>query len=294
MSSDNPASEGRKRTSLGAYGFHLTFPESNVPSLDLVALDRVAAPRVEVTWRHAAPVVDVEEVGEDVVRLARRAGSGFCVSRRPPAITLDFAHRPPPESLVHPILTVPVSVLARWRGDLTLHAGAFETAAGAWGVVGEREAGKSTILALLAERGFPVVADDLLAVADGQVWAGPHCVDLRPDVAERFESARYVGEVGGRPRYRMSTPPGRPRIPLRGIFLLDWWDAPDVDLTPLDAREIISLIFRQEYIGLVGATDPVKVLDLGAVPAWRLSRPRAWAATQDAVERILEVAGAQA
>lgn len=276
----------------GAYGFRLTCPQAGDPLPNLIAVDP-ASPRVEVSWRHASTVRDVEEVEADRVAYGFRGATTYYVERDPPAIRFDIPYVPSPAALVHPLLTIGVSVLARWRGDVTLHAGAFETAAGGWGVMGAREAGKSSILASIGERGLPVVADDLLTVQDGSLWSGPSCVDLRPDIVGRFASAVSMGIIGGRLRFRLATPAGGMRVPLRGFFVLEWGDDPVIRVEPLPPQERLEWLYRQEYIRLVGFPDPAKLLPLIALPAWRLTRPRDWEATDEAVERLLEVAASR-
>lgn len=276
-------------SSLGAYGFRLSCPQAGDPLPDLIEVNPTS-PHVIVTWRHASTVKDIEVVESDRVAYGSRGATTYYVERVPRAIRFDIPYVPSPAALVHPLLTIGVSVLARWRGDVTLHAGAFETPAGGWGVMGAREAGKSSILASIGERGYPVVADDLMAVQNGSVWAGPSCVDLRPDTVGRFTNAVPMGIVGGRPRYRLSTVPGHAQIPLRGFFVLDWNHASDISVEPLSTQERLQWLYRQEYIRLVGYSDPAKLLPLVALPAWRLTRPRDWAATEEAVERVLEIA----
>jgi hypothetical protein len=276
---------------VGAYGFRLV-AERDADLADLAEVAR-EAPTVTVRWHHASVIRTIEEIGRDAVTLGARGASAFAAVRSPLSITFYLADPPAPGALVHPLLTVPISVLARWRGDATLHGGAFETESGAWAVMGAREAGKSTLLASLAKAGCPVVADDLLAIQGGDVWSGPRCVDLRPDVAERFSAARYLGEIGRRDRFRLTTSPARPRLPLRGILVPAWHDRPGVNIERLDARERLQMLYRQEYIALLGPADPLRIMDVLSIPAWRVTRPRDWAATDEVVERVLELARAQ-
>jgi hypothetical protein len=259
-----------------------------VPS-DLVAVGP-GAPEVPIDWVHASMLWDFEITLDDSVAVGGRGGSGFRVDRTPAGIGLVLNTAATADAILHPVLTIPLSVLARWRGDVTLHAGAFETAAGAWAVLGEREAGKSTMLAALGRRGVPVVADDLLAIQDGAVWPGPNCVDLRPDAARRLDAARSIGEIGGRERFRLSTTSGSARPPLRGMFVLDWHTELDVVLEPLTAAERLKLLYDQEYIALLGPADPRDLLRLMDLPAWRLTRPSDWGATSDATDRLLAAA----
>lgn len=276
------------RGSRGAYGFRLDFSEEDADEVsDLVELDP-SAPTVAVSWRHAAPIVDFEEIGVRSVAMgSRHGGAALYVDRDPFSICFDLAEAPVPAALVHPMLTIAISILARWRGYVTLHAGAFETPEGAWGVMGVREAGKSAMLAALAERGFPVMADDLLAIHEEHVWAGPNCVDLRPETAGRFPSAHYLGMIGGRPRFRLSTPPSRANLPLKGFFVLDWHDQPEIEVSLLPARERLRLVYDQEYIPLLGRPEPQALLPLVGLPAWRLTRPADWAVTDDVLDRVL-------
>lgn len=274
----------------GAYGFRLAYPEATEPPPNLLEVE-AEAPLVTVTWRHATTVQDIEEVSDDRVVYGFRGRTTYYVERDPGAVRFDIPYVPPLGAFVHPLLTIGISVLARWRGDVTLHAGAFETDSGAWGFFGAREAGKSSILASLGARGYPVVADDLLALQDGFVWAGPSCVDLRPDTAARFDDAIYLGIVGGRPRWRLPTVAGGARVPLRGFFLLDWHDDPGIVLEPLSTQERLHWLYRQEYIRLVGFADPGKMVPLVALPAWRLTRPRDWERTGETVDRVLEATG---
>jgi hypothetical protein len=272
---------------LGAYGFGLSCPQAGeLPNL--IPQDP-RAPEVTVTWRHASTVRDIEDVDEDRVAYGFRGATTYYVERHPHAIRFDIPYVPSPAALVHPLLTIGVSVLARWRGDVTLHAGAFQTPRGGWGVMGAREAGKSSLLATLGERGHPILADDLLAVHDGAIRAGPSCVDLRPDTVGRFPDATSMGIIGGRPRFRLATPPGDDRVPLRGFFVLDWGSDSTIRVEPLGARERLEWLYRQEYIRLVGDPDPEKLLPLLPLPGWRLLRPRDWVASGEVIERVLAV-----
>jgi hypothetical protein len=273
----------------GAYGFRF----EGVGDADLVPLPD-SAPAVRVTVERGSFGTLREEVSGDRVVYAPTGESGFTVDREPPAIHLKLVNELPDGAIVHPILTVPVAALARWDGALTLHAGAFEASGAGWGVIGERMAGKSTLLGSLAERGCPVVADDLLVVDGDTVRPGPACVDLRPDVAERFAGARVLGEVGGRIRHRLSTRPGSAAPLLAGFLALGWHEDDDVAIEPLPTRELLALLYGHEYIGLLGPADPARILDLLAVPAWRVRRPRRWDATGAVCEALLALAADQA
>lgn len=272
----------------GAYGFRLVVDPSLGALPDLPELDE-KAPGIALEWRHAAVLAEREAIDDERVSLGVRGGSGLEVRREPASILLELAEEPTLHSLVHPLLTTPMSILARWRGDLTLHASSFFANGRSWAVIGDREAGKSTMVATLGERGCPLVADDLLVLDGETVHAGPACVDLRPDVAARVEGARPLGTVGGRPRHRLSTRQGPAESRLGGFFLLGWSEDSTVTIEEISPNGRLRLLCEHDYIGLLGAADPRRMLDLLEVPMWRLERPRDWGATSDAADRILAV-----
>lgn len=215
------------------------------------------------------------------------------VRRDPPSVEIVAPVTLSAEALVHPMLTAPFSMLARWRGDVTLHGGAFVHAGGAWAVVGERTAGKSSLLGMLATRGLPIAADDLLTIDDGWLRAGPTCVDLRPDVAERLPSSRDLGVVGTRPRFRLSATPAPSRSRLLGVIVLEWHEGPEPAFLAMAAAERLQTLYRQEAIALLGFAQPHKFMDLLGLPMWRFRRRRDWESTPAAVDRLLELTEAQ-
>ena len=242
---------------------------------------------VALECRFATVLVERNRIEPGWISLGEPRGSLLEVRRDPASITVEFPDQTTPEALIHPLLALPMSILARWRGDLTLHAGGFFANDHAWGVIGERKAGKSTMLAKLAQSGCPLIADDLLVLDDGVVRAGPACIDLRPDTAEQVSGARYLGVIGDRPRYRLTAPPGPARARLGGLFLLGWNESSEVRVEPVPPSEALQIVHKEEYIGLIGPTDPKKVMSLLGTPMWRVSRPRDWGYTEQAVEAML-------
>ena len=274
----------------GAYGFRLVLADPGVRLDGLVPLPP-ETDEVRLAWRAAPTPHDAFEAGEDRVLVAVKGQVTLEVLRRPRSVSLALPTMPTADAIVHPVATTPLAILSRWRGDVALHAGAVVHDGGAYALCGAQGAGKSTMLALLAERGLPVAADDLLVVDDGDVLVGPRCVDLRPDVASRFPEARFLGVVGARERYRLSTAAAPPRVPLRGLFLLEWTDAPTTSVSPLSLEERVGLVHEFDYAALVGLPHPEALLDLLALPMWRFARPRDWGASDDALDRFLETAG---
>ncbi|WP_433228174.1 hypothetical protein ACQP2H_18200 [Micromonospora sp. CA-248260] len=217
-------------------------------------------------------------------------GRTLAVDRRRGTATF---HGPPlaPDVLAHPYLAPVATVFNRWAGRETFHSGAFVHAGRAWAVVGPRTAGKSSLLAALAARDVPVVADDILVVDQTEVYAGPRCIDLREPVPGPVLSTRTVrsGE-----RLRVALPPIADRTPLGGWLFLGWDRTPTT--TPVPPAELLArLAGCRSWPRL--PTDPTALLGIAALPAWDLSRPRDWAVlgpTLRLVERTLTAARAVA
>ncbi|MBQ1074980.1 hypothetical protein KBX06_17670 [Micromonospora sp. C31] len=198
-------------------------------------------------------------------------------------------HGPPltPDLLAHPYLAPVASTFNRWAGRETFHAGGFVRYGRAWAVTGPRTAGKSSLLAALAARGVPVVADDVLVLAGTDVFAGPRCVDLREPVPG---VALPSGPARARTRTRVHLPPIAHRTPLGGWYFLHWGDA--VGLTPVPATTLLTrLAGWRSWPDL--PTDPSVLLALAALPAWDLTRPRDWG-TLDQVCALLDATPATA
>jgi hypothetical protein len=274
----------------GAYGFRLRYPWDSALE-DLVTLCD-DAPIVDLCVRQACSARTFDSSDSDSAAMGRRGGSAFAVTRTTRRIVFDVPEIPSADILLHPLATVPLAILARWRGDVTLHAGAFAVSGHAWVLLGSRHSGKSTTLALAARRGLPVLADDLVVVSDGRVLAGPRSVDLREDAAARLGATRDLGDLGSRRRFRVSSPPGPASAPLGGFLLLDWHEGDEVLVERLTAAERVRSLYSLEYVALVGPADPQKILDLAAAPAFRIRRPRSWSASESMLDRLLAVTGA--
>jgi hypothetical protein len=275
----------------GAYGFRLVPKDPEIALPHLAAVDS-EAPEVRLEWVHGMSLKDTRDVGPDSVCIAYRHGGSVTVRRDPPEAVFVLPQRPPVAAMVHPLGTMPLSVLGHWRGDVTLHGGAILHDGVAWGVCGDRSAGKSTTLALFADRGTTVLADDLLAIRDGDALAGPRCVDLRGDVARRFPAAVSLGMVGERVRYRLPTGPAPARAPLSGIFLLDWSSDERTEITPLGLEERLALLHTHQYSNLFTRPNERKLMELVDVPMLRVRRPRDWGRANEAVDRMLAAASA--
>ncbi|MEH1101635.1 hypothetical protein [Micromonospora sp. CPCC 205561] len=191
-------------------------------------------------------------------------------------------HGPPltPDVLAHPYLAPVATTFNRWAGRETFHSGAFVRAGRAWAVVGPRTAGKSSLLAALAARDVPVVADDILVLDGADVFAGPRCVDLRQPVPGATLPTRAVrsGE-----RLRVGLPPIADRVPLGGWLFLGWGLSVALDRVP--GPTLLSRLAALRSFGYL-PSDPAALLTAAALPAWDLRRPRDWSALDDTFRLI--------
>ncbi|MET8091473.1 hypothetical protein [Micromonospora sp. NPDC005220] len=183
--------------------------------------------------------------------------------------------------LAHPYLAPVAVVVNRWAGRETFHAGAFVHNGRAWVVLGSRTAGKSTLLAALADRDVPVLADDIVVCDDGDVLAGPRCVDLREPIPGLGLPTRGVRDDT---RLRVTLPAIAPRLPLGGWIFLNWGDGPA--LTPVGPADLLTRLAARRSLPEL-ASDPAALLALAGQPGYDLTRPRDWAAL-DATHRLLD------
>lgn len=274
----------------GAYGFRLVSGDVDLVLPRLIEVP-AHAPEVTVRWRQGSSTANGDVVLEDRVIFAAHRLGLLDIHLDPASILGVHPDAHSPDAIVHPMLTLPLAVLAHLRGAIVLHGGAFAHGGRAWVVIGAQMAGKSSVLAGLVAAGAPVLADDLVVILDGVLLAGPNCIDLRPDVAERFPGARSLGTVGGRPRFRFDTPPSPERLPLGGIVALGWHDEPSSVLEPMAADAQLSLLYANNYAGWVDAPEPERMLALLDVPAWTLRRDRNWDRADRVIADLLGLAG---
>ena len=176
--------------------------------------------------------------------------------------------------------------MSRWLGRESFHGGAVAIGDGAWAVLGDKEAGKSSTLAWLALAGHPVLADDLVVLADGRALAGPRSIDLREASAAQLRVGEPLGRIGLRDRWRLRLPAPPPALPLSGWIVLAWGDgAPS--LRALRGAARLEAILPHRAVRLIPA-DPATLVRLSALPCYELRRRRAWSSLPDAAELLVE------
>ena len=227
----------------------------------------------------------VSEWGPDRAQYSLLGGHHIRVQRDPLRAELQLSRPTPAEGIVVPHLSSAASTVALWNGAQPFHAGGFVHQGGAWGVLGDKGAGKTSMLAVLNELGMPIVTDDLLIYDRGDVLAGPRCLDLRRGAARRLRRGRDIGVVGTRRRWRVYLPPCPSRVPLHGWIVPKWGDPARVELIEPGQRIALLPAFRALRVPW---QDPVALLDLASQPIYRWTRPRSLADMPGDVRRLLD------
>jgi hypothetical protein len=223
-------------------------------------------------------------VGPDSASVPLLPAGCLEMSRANSSSVITMPRMPDDQALAHPYLA-PVAALASvWLGRRAFHAGAFVHDGGGWVVLGETGSGKSSLLASLATRAVPVLADDLVVVDGDTVFAGPRCIDLRPATAHTLGVGASIGVVGGRERVRMRLPAVPVEVPLSGSIVLRWGAAPDI--TDVRAPERLQLLAGHRAL-TVPDPDPPTILDMVAPPMLALTRPRDIGALPRTAELLL-------
>ena len=270
----------------GAYGLRI----AGLPGAsDLL----VPAPARWTDWRVervvGSPARDGRHIDANAATI-ELDGAGALQIDRAGAVARVTAPDPPPDhAIVHPYLAAVAALVSRWAGAASFHSGALVAGGVAWGLLGERERGKSTLLAWLASRRVEVLSDDLLVLRGQTALAGPRCVDLREDAARATGLGEDIGVIGGRVRWRVPLGSVPAEAPLGGWIVLGWGDSVDVRRVPAATR-LPTLL---ENVTMVPTPpDPSALLDLAALPMLELVRPRDLEAMPQAGEGLLDALGA--
>lgn len=232
----------------------------------------------------ADPPVDVRwEVGR--ARFGLRGGGRIDIATDPATVSLHLPGPVPPECVVQPHLSSAAAAFNLWDRAAAIHGGAFIHDGHAWILVGDKGAGKTSTLALLAEAGFPILADDLSIWRDGSVLAGPRCVDLRADAAAALGIGRPLGHIGSRQRWRLDIPDAGTAAPLGGLLRLEW--AERTALCELGLREALSAVLGNHPLP-VEVVPSAATLDVAAAPVFSWARPPGWPEARRAVQELVD------
>jgi hypothetical protein len=272
----------------GAYGIRL---DGVAEAARLLGPAAATWPRYEIRNRVVESAGEQEDRVDDArAELALRTGGRLVVDRAGGTIEFLTPRRLTPAELVHPFLAPAAAVVARWLGRDAFHAGAFAVDGAVLALLADRDGGKTSTLAWLAEQGCAVVCDDMLVLDGGRALPGPRTLDLRADAAERLGAGDYLGVAGARERWRLEVPPADGEPPLGGWVFLEWGDA--VELEPLAGAERLARLLPHAGLRLP-PVRPESFLELAERPAWVLRRPREWGSLADAGERLLAAVAAR-
>ena len=267
--------------SQGAYGFRITgLPDAG----SLLAAASPDWPSVALSLDLGELEAEDEHLDDDRARLHLRTGGWIELEREPGRARYVVPAPLSADALVHPYLAPAAAVFAHWHGREGVHGGALALGNTAWGVVGDRVGGKSSLLAALAASGTDVVCDDVLVVDGQTVYTGPRIVDLREDAAVALGVGEAVADAGARERWRLRLPALDRPLRLGGWLFTEW--SGDLALRRLAASETLPRLYRNRSI-TIPPRNPAAFLQLSALPAWELRRPRSWASLPETLELVL-------
>ncbi len=254
--------------SSGLYG--LSFPDLGSAQHLLVPAPPNWRPWRVVRRRGETDRIDAS-IGRDSARVRINPKGSLVIYRTSRTSVFTMPTPPSDEELAHPYLAATAAIAARWHGWQSFHAGGFAIGRRVWGVLGERELGKSSLLAALAGLGMPVVSDDVLIVQDGKAMAGPRCIDLREQSAVELGMGRNIGVVGTRERWRIQLAAVDPELSLGGWITLSW--GPDMSIEPVAPAERFPRLVDNLTV-VLDPPDPPALLALASLPMVTLRRPR--------------------
>ena len=224
-----------------------------------------------------------QRLDDDEALIWTRDDGHALFDRRRGVVTAFRATALAPEELIHPLLARAGAVFGAWMGRYAFHAGTVVAGGRAWALLGGRESGKSTLLAALAAAGCGVLADDTLVLEDGRAFAGPRCIDLRDPAPKRLGVGDRVVPVRDPVRYRLALPAIAGEVALGGWIHLAWADS--VEVKPIPPGERLGRLSRLR--AWQPERDALALLDLAALPAFELRRPRSWEALARTADAVL-------
>ncbi len=271
--------------SVGAYGIRLSGLEAVRALLVPAAAEWPCfglVNRVE-----PGPYSELEQVGGRRAELRLKTGGRVIIERDSGRAEFVTPRPLSSEELVHPYLAPVAAIVAHWHDRESVHAGGFAVDGRVWGVVGDRESGKSSTLARLALDGVAVVSDDLLVLQHTTVLAGPRAIDLREVPATNLGVGTSIGVAGARERWRLRLGPVPQELELVGWIHLAWGNC--VEAVPLEGRERIERLLNQRGARLP-SLSPEVLLDLASLPSWEVRRPHVWETLGETADCLRQLA----
>lgn len=270
----------------GAYGLRL----DGLAGSESALASPLDWPLATVRQRPRTDDRDTPRVTADSVEVPLIEDGWLSVDRS--GMTATYSVRSPlsDEDLLHPYLAAAAAWFSHWLGRETFHGGAVVVGGHAYALVGEKEAGKSSLLAWFSQRGVEVVTDDLLVLEGELLFTGPRCIDLRSEsVLGRDEIERFATVRGGT-RHRVALPQTSHSWPFGGWILLDW--GTETSMRKVAPRDRLARLAAHRVLR-VPPSSPGYLLRLATLPMWELTRVKEWG-TMDGVADLVSstVAGA--
>jgi len=196
------------------------------------------------------------------------------ITRDPPEALYRHPRHLSDDEMLHPWLVPAAATMSAWHGRRVLHGGVVSNGEFAVAIAGDKEGGKSTLLAHIALSSLlRIMSDDLVVFDDDTVFAGPRCIDLRPSSVPHLSALHGGISVRHGTRTRMRTPSGPSVSQLVGIVVLRWSDGVGLRLLPPSDR-LPTLLPHALTEGIPRGADGV--LGFARYRVWELSRPRRW------------------
>jgi hypothetical protein len=284
-----------------AYGLRI---ESDIHLPDLVSeSSRAKAP--DVLIRRGSVNVSPADGGDDVCRRVspeevciHYEGVASLLIQRGALITIDVPDTAPAGLLRLVLLGPALGVILHQRGFLVLHSSAVRIGDRAVAFVGHKTAGKSTTAAAFNSRGYPLIADDILAVSPKtflvhpafpilKLWAevAGHLHGQTADLEQFHPSMeKFAVPASG----AFATAPSR----LSAVFSLA--DAEKISIETLPPQKAFMELVRNSYLlSLLRSTNTAAthfrqaVSLAAAVSVCRLARPRSLAALDELVSTVV-------
>ncbi|WP_260483208.1 hypothetical protein [Sphingomicrobium flavum] len=183
------------------------------------------------------------------------------------------------------LLGTVMAALLHQRGMLTLHANCFEYGDGlAVAVGGESGAGKSSMAAMAADAGFPVLGDDVLALMPGSVEVRPGVLRLKlwqRDLHLVGHTSKGLERAASDlDKYHVPLPPvGTGPRKLERLYVLEDGDLGFERLRGAAAGEaLVAQLYRfevgQDVRGDKGEQFRQALMLAHQIQVWRFTRPR--------------------
>jgi hypothetical protein len=209
------------------------------------------------------------------------------VSREPAVASFTMPRLLSSDELLHPWLVPAAATVSAWHGRRVLHGGLVSNGKAAVAVVGDKEGGKSTLLASLAfDAGLAVMCDDLVVFDDRVVFAGPRCIDLRPGSVTHLPEVVGSSLVRDGTRLRVPLPKTASTAELLGVVVLEWSEQTGTRAVPPSER--LPHILPHALVEGIPA-GAAGVLGFAQYRMWRLTRPREWGALATSAKLIREL-----